>query len=270
MPASILSTEPLVAAIGIRHTRDAADTLVAGTEKVALLDEVNFDLAGHAGLLRGHTTGGGRYVKVKGETEARYFIPSASQSTLVGTYTDDGETAAGVVSGTLKFSAAKMLTLPASASGTAGSFDSISGGSLTVGAVFSITDWQSTSAIIRAIGDEDGEADANGSTGVSGSAGLTKIGTGTLTLNGANTFTGTTTLIGGTLGGTGVIGGSLNLDLNLGSLSPGDTYTLFNGDGLLFTPTDLVTFSGDGFSGIGGTFTLSPDGTLIVTPVPAP
>ncbi len=120
VPASILSIEPFVGAIGIRHTRDAADTLVAGTETFTLFEEVTFDLAGHDGLLHAHTTGGGRYVKLKGETEARYFIPSASQSTLVGTYTDDGEIAAGVASGTLKFSTAKIITPHASSDSSSG------------------------------------------------------------------------------------------------------------------------------------------------------
>ncbi len=255
IPSALLSIAPLQAAVGYRHVRAADETIRSGTETFSVYQQVTFDLAGNAGDVKGVETGNGRYVPVAGGTAPGRYLPNASKMTLQGEYTEtEGDGFPGVVSGSLSFGAARVVTEEYVApTGTS------AGAVLTAATINLATVTLNTGNPTLAVtgGTLALGGDATGSIGYPAEGGLIKTGTGSL-LTGSNTYFDPTTVSQGTL----VLNdGSLSADVSTDALTvPGPltfngtlvlssagTYTLpASGTyGGLFSLVDSASFTGD-------------------------
>ena len=141
VPEWILSYDAVLPVVSLKHTLNGQNIIVAGSEKFEVLQRLDFSVLGDDGYAEGIEKGGGTY---KRSGDWIYYLPGSSKASLAGNYSDDGEYATGLVSGTVSFGAGKIVRLPTAqgsyASSASAIFDTGLHGSLTLGVVAAIGD----------------------------------------------------------------------------------------------------------------------------------
>lgn len=274
------------------------ETILPGSsETYKVYSELRLHIGELEAVPTGVHSGSGDYKKMTGEQAGRY-VPKASKAVLCGVFSRDGETADGVVEGSISFGEGAFVNSYdyVAPGGTTSGSVSVSIGNIDIGYVGAIGAPTSVSddATIVSGGtlalSNPNTPTGNGTTigagatlnlgsnaTLAGASGVIASG-GTLILSGANIHAGAITVNEGTtlnLGpATTLAGGTLSFSLeSAGDLvaANGGAFQFFDGSTLTLAPGatfDLSTLSSQQL-GTNFTFTLNPsDGTLTSTLAP--